>query len=357
MSTDLATRQALLNSFRKEFGEQSMFILGQNEKLMNVELRSSGSLQLDVALGGGFAKGRLVLLRGPEKAGKTTAAITAMAEAQRTESERENAIIDLENSFSPKWAQTLGLDVDKLFISQPDTYAEKIYELILAMLRSKAFAYIVLDSTDGLILKDEMENDDWEKESRVGGTSKLNSRAMRKLVNSGELKNSGTTLVFIQQLRDKIGGFSMYGTPTDSSGGRAFKHNSSQTLDVSVGEYFAKGSGESRTVLGQQSKFKVSKNKVAAPFKTATLDLYYEGGLDRYRELVNVAKEIGVLDGTSWLKFVNPITGEIQTDATGGELKWNGKDKARDAIIDNIQNGSGEYYERILGVVNAVLRS
>jgi recombination protein RecA len=350
------TREQLLASIRKDFGEQSMFILGQNEKLMSVELRSSGSLVTDVALGGGFAKGRLVLLRGAEKAGKTTIASLAIGEAQRVEPERENALIDLENSFNPTWARTLGVDVDRLFISQPDTYAEKIYEMILALLRTKQFAYIVLDSTDGLMLKSEMENDDFEKETRVGGTSKLNSHAMRKLVNSGELKNSGSTLIFIQQLRDKIGGFSMYGTPTDSSGGRAFKHNSSQTLDVSVGEFFAKGAGDTRVVLGQQSKIKISKNKVAAPFKQASLDLYYEGGLDRYKELVTVAKEINVLSGTSWVTFIDPRTGDKQLDAAGEEIKFNGKDKARDALIDNIENGNGEYYARILDMVNSILR-
>lgn len=357
MSTPIPTRDQLLASLRKDFGDQSMFILGQNEKLMNIEMRSSGSLQLDVALGGGFPKGRLILLRGAEKAGKTTIASIAIAEAQKVEPEKENALIDLENSFNPNWARTLGVDVDNLFVSQPDTYAEKIYEMILAMLRTRQFAYIILDSTDGLMLKDEMASDDLEKESRVGGTSKLNSRAMRKLVNSGELKNSGTTLIFIQQLRDKIGGFSMYGTPTDSSGGRAFKHNSSQTLDVSVGEFFAKGSGETKEVLGQQSKIKISKNKVAPPFRTASIDLYYEGGVDRFKELVNVAKEIGVLQGTSWITFIDPRTGEKQVDAEGQDIKYNGKDKARDALIENVETGDGAIYTRILDMVNGVLRS
>ncbi|ATO48538.1 DNA recombination/repair protein RecA [Brevibacillus laterosporus] len=349
-------RVKLLNQFRKEFGEQSMFLLGKSEKLFDINVRSSGSLMLDLALGGGYAQGRMVFLRGGEAAGKTTLALMAIAEAQQVEPERDNAIIDLENALNLEWAKTLGVDTDKLFISQPDTYAEKIYGMILSMLRSKRFAYIVLDSTDGLMLKSEMENDDFEKENRVGGTSKLNSSAMRKLVNSGELKNSGTTLIFIQQLRDKIGAFSMYGTPTDSSGGRAFKHNSTQTLDVSKGEFFAKGSGASKVILGQQSKLKVSKNKIAPPFKTATIDLYYAHGMDRIMELVSVAKEVSVLSGTSWLKLVDPTTGEIVPDAEGKEQKWNGIAKAKEAIEQDVQENGGQLYNLIYDLVQKTIR-
>lgn len=351
-----AERVKLLQQFRKEFGEQSMFLLGKSEKLFDINVRSSGSLMLDLALGGGFAQGRMVFLRGGEAAGKTTLALMAIAEAQQVEPERDNAIIDLENALNLDWARTLGVDTDKLFISQPDTYAEKIYGMILSMLRSRRFAYIVLDSTDGLMLKSEMENDDFEKETRVGGTSKLNSSAMRKLVNSGELKNSGTTLIFIQQLRDKIGGFSMYGTPTDSSGGRAFKHNSTQTLDVSKGEFFAKGSGSAKVILGQQSKLKVSKNKIAPPFRTASIDLYYAYGMDRIMELVTVAKEVGVLSGTSWLKLVDTTTGEIVPDEEGKEQKWNGIAKVKEAVELDVQENDSKLYNMIYELVQNAIR-
>lgn len=199
-------------SFRKEFGEDSIFLLGEDETLTDIKVRSSGSLLLDLAMGGGFTQGRLTLLRGAEKSGKTTIACLAIAEAQKNEPEKDNAIIDLENSFNPEWAATLGVDIDRLMILQPDTHAEKVYDMLEYMLKRGNFSFIVLDSLDGLIPREELEETDWDKESRVGGTAKLNSKAMRKIVNSGILRESGTSLIFIQQLRDKIGGFSLYGT-------------------------------------------------------------------------------------------------------------------------------------------------
>jgi recombination protein RecA len=201
-----------VTSFRKEFGEDSIFLLGEDERLADIKVRSSGSLLLDLAMGGGFAQGRLTLLRGAEKSGKTTIACLAIAEAQKNEPEKNNAIIDLENSFNPDWAATLGVDTDRLMILQPDTHAEKVYDMLEYMLKKGNFSFIVLDSLDGLIPKEELEETDWDKESRVGGTAKLNSKAMRKIVNSGLLRESGASLIFIQQLRDKIGGFSLYGT-------------------------------------------------------------------------------------------------------------------------------------------------
>lgn len=341
---------------RKEFGENSVFRLGDDNKLTDVEVRSSGSILLDLALGGGWAKGRLALAQGAEKSGKTSIACLAIAEAQENEPEKENIIIDLEQSFNPKWAEKLGVDVNKLLISQPDAPAEKVYDMIEHLLKTKKFAYIVLDSMDGLITKEEMEEDDWEKEGRVGGTSKLNSKAMRKLINSGLLAESGTTLLFIQQLRDKIGGFSLYGTPTTSSGGRAVRHASSQTVEVAIGDYFTKGTGKDKKYLGQQIRVKVAKNKIAPPFRTATVDVYYEHGIDRINELVLVAKEIGVLNGTSWLTLINPITGEVMVDSNGKEMKWNGITKTKEAIISDIENNGGELYQKIYSIVNEVVR-
>lgn len=201
-----------VTSFRKEFGEDSIFLLGEDERLADIKVRSSGSLLLDLAMGGGFAQGRLSLLQGKEKSGKSTIACLAIAEAQKNEPEKCNAIVDLENSFNIEWAKTLGVDTDKLMILQPDTHAEKVYDMIEYILKSGDFSFIVVDSLDGLIPKEEFEETDWDKESRVGGTAKINSKAMRKLINSGLLRESETSLIFIQQLRDKIGGFSLYGT-------------------------------------------------------------------------------------------------------------------------------------------------
>lgn len=350
------TREELLKSIRKEFGENSIFILGQDERLSNIEFRSSGSLMLDIALGGGYPKGRIIEFAGREKSGKTTLLCLAIAQAQRDEPEKENAIIDLEHTFNPNWAKTLGVDVDKLFITQPDTYAERVFDMLQYMIASGRFAIIGLDSVAGLVPKEEFESDEYEKESRVGGTAKLLSKAMRKIVNSGLLSKSGTTLIFINQIRDQIGGFSPFGTPTTTPGGRALRHAYTQQLDVSIGEYFTKGTGANKEYLGQQIKVKVSKNKVAPPFRQATLDIYYDHGLDKIMELVHVAKEIGVLQGSSWLKLVNPLTGEVITDEEGNEIKFNGVQKAREALVEDIETNEGKIYLTIFNLVNEIIR-
>lgn len=346
----------LLNDVRKEFNSDSvMFLLGDDEA-PDIEVRSSGSMLLDIALGGGYPKGRLVELSGKEKSGKTSLLNLAIAEAQRREPDKYNAVIDLEHSYNPDWAQKLGVDISKLFFSQPDTYAEKIFELIAFLVKTGKFAIIGLDSIPGLVPKSEFEEDDWTKDSRVGGTSKLNAMAIRKIVNSGELSKSGTTLIFINQIRDKIGGFSPFGTPTDTPGGHALKHAYTHKIDVSVSEYFTKGQGDKKIYLGQQTKCKVSKNKIAPPYRIATIDLYYEYGMDKIMELVKVAREIGVLVGTSWLKFIDPETGEIQTDENGREIKFNGMAKAREALVEDIENNGGKIYKRIEDTVENIIR-
>lgn len=345
-----------LQSFRKEFGADTIFMLGEEDTLADIKVRPSGSLLIDLAMGGGFAQGRLALLQGAERSGKTTVACLAIAEAQKNEPEKENVIIDLENSFNPQWAKTLGVDIEKLLVIQPDTYAEKVYDMIEYMINSKKFAFIVVDSLDGLITKAELDETLWDKESRVGGTSKLNSMAMRKLVNSGLLRMSESSLIIIQQLRDKIGGFSLYGTPTTTTGGRSIKHASTQTLEVAIGEYFTKGTGVNRQYFGQQMRIKVAKNKIAPPFRQASVDLYYDYGVDRIAELIIVAKEIGVLPGSSWLKLVNPITGEIILDDEGNEYKWNGVNKTKEALMEDIENNEGKIYTKLFDLVQEVIR-
>lgn len=345
-----------VTSFRKEFGEDSIFLLGEDETLTDIKVRSSGSLLLDLAMGGGFAQGRLALLQGAQRAGKSTVACLAIAEAQKNEPEKYNAIIDLENSFNPEWGTTLGMDVDKLMILQPDTHAEKVYDMIEYMLKSGNFSFIVVDSLDGLIPKEELEETDWDKESRVGGTAKINSKAMRKIINSGLLRESGTSLIFIQQLRDKIGGFSLYGTPTTVTGGRSIQHASTQTLEVAIGDYFTKGTGKDRKYFGQQIRVKVAKNKIAPPFRQATIDLYYEHGVDRISELVLVSKEIGVLQGTNWLTFIDPRTGEVFVDEDGESLKWNGVKKTQEALMKDIKNNEGKLYTQMFNLVQDIIR-
>lgn len=348
-------RLELLASIRKEFGEQSMFLLGQNERL-NVKVRTSGSLLLDVALGGGIGQGRLTVIKGPEKVGKTTILNLMIAEAQRLEPDKECGLIDLEHSYDSTWATKLGVDIDRLFIAQPDTYAERIFDMVEYLLGTGRFSVLGLDSVAGLIPKEEMEQDDWEKDSRVGGVSKLLSKAMRKLVSTGLLTKSGTSLVFINQIRDKIGAYSMSGTPTEMVGGRAIRHYATQILDVSTGDFFTNGkTGDSKIVLGQQIKVKCVKNKIAAPYRQAKLDIYYGSGIDRIGELVDVAKLLNVLSGSSWLAFIDPRTGEAQLDADGNILKWHGAQKVRDALNESVAN-NGDLHLRLYEAVQNVLR-
>lgn len=348
------TREQFLADFRKEFGSESIFVLGDTDRL-DIEVRPSGSLYLDLALGGGFPKGRIIELSGREKAGKTTVLLMAIATAQELEPEKDNAIIDLEHSFNPQWAKTLGVDTDKLIILQPSVGAETVYDQLEKLVKSNRFVYIGLDSVAGLVPQAELD-EGFDKESRVGGTSKLNAKAMRKIVNSGILTDSGTTLVFINQIRDAIGSFSPFGTPTMTGGGRSLKHAYTQQVEVSIGDQYSKGTGKDKKVFGQVMKLKVTKNKIAPPFRQASLDIYYDYGIDKVTELVSVAKELGVLQGTSWLKINNPETGEVLTDEGGTELKWNGANKMVEAIKLDLQEGTGELYDSILGFVQYLIR-
>jgi recombination protein RecA len=347
---------SLEEDFAREFGAGKICRLGSNEKLMDIKVRGSGSLQLDLALGGGYPHGRLVELRGVERSGKTTLLNMAIAEAQRNEPDKECAILDLEYTYNPEWARTLGVDTDRLFFSQPDTYAEKVFDMVEYLVATGRFSIIGIDSVAALVSKDEFEQTDWDKASRVGGNSQINAKAVRKIINTGLLTNSGTTLICVNQLRDKIGAFSPFGTPTDTPGGRALKFAYTHQLDVAVGEQFAKGTGDSRNVLGQQIKVKIAKNKIAAPHKKATLDLYYDTGLDKIVELVNVAKAVGVLQGTSWLTLVDPTTGEYQANADGSPIKYNGAGKTVEALNDDITNGNGDLYCKMMELVQTALR-
>ena len=346
----------IIKDLRKKFGEDSLFILGSEEKLLQVETRSSGSLALDLALGGGYGKGRAVELRGAEKSGKSTLLCLAIAEAQKNEPDKYCAIIDTEHSFNPDWAKKLGVDLTSLVISQPDKPAEDVYELIEAMLKTKSFSIIGLDSLAGLVPKEEFECEEWDKEGRVGGISKINTKATRKLINTGLLSDSGTTLIVINQLRDAIGVYSPYTVPTTTAGGRAWKHAFTHQIDVSVGEYFSTGNGNDRVFHGQQIVTKIIKNKIAPPFRRAVIDIYYEYGVDRVSELVTVARQLGILQSAgAWLRAIDPITGEIIM-YEDKELKFNGKEKAREFLNEDIQKNEGKVYLQLLSLVNSLIK-
>lgn len=347
--------QELLGQLRKEFGADSFCILGEEGSFVDVEFRSSGSIMFDIALGGGFPKGRAIEISGFERTGKTTVACLAIAEAQKSEPDKEVAILDTEHTFNPEWAGKLGVDINRLIISQPDTYAEKIYDMLYTMIETGRFSLIILDSLAGLVAKEEFEAADWDKDGRVGGCSKINARAVRKIINSGALRKSGTTLVIINQVRDKIGGFSMYGTPTTTVGGNAYRFAFTQRIETSVGDLFTVGQGDSKKFLGQQLKLRVIKNKVAPPFRRATLDLYYDHGMDKVMELVQAAKATGVFQGTAWLTFVDPSTGEIQMDGEK-EIKFNGMNKTRNALVEDIEKNKGKLYLDIYSKVQQAIR-
>lgn len=281
----------------------------------------------------------------------------SIAEAQVKEPDKLCAVIDLENTFNPEWATKLGVQLDKLIFSQPDKPAEEVYDMIENMLKSGKFSIIGLDSLAGLVPKEEFESDEWDKESRVGGASKINSRAVRKLVNTGLLSKSGTSLILINQLRDLIGGYSRYGVPTTTTGGRSLKHCYTHHVEVSIGEYFSEGSDKNKVFIGQQIVAKVSKNKIGPPLRRAVLNLYYEEGLDHVAELVTVARMVGVLHGAgAWLTAIDPRTGELLT-YNDSELKFNGREKARIAINEDIENNGGGMYSLLMDKVIDVIKT
>jgi recombination protein RecA len=356
-NTETNDIKLVVADLKKHFGDGSICILGENEKLTSIETRSSGSLALDLALGGGWGKGRVVALTGPERSGKTSILCLTIAEAQYREPDKICAVVDLENTFNPNWATKLGVDLNKLIFIQPDKPAEEVYDMMETMISTNKFSVIGLDSLAGLVPKEEFDSDDWEKESRVGGASKINSKAVRKLVNTGLLTKSGTTLILINQLRDLIGGFSRYGTPTTTTGGRSLKHCYTHQVEISTGEYFSEGSASNKTIIGQQIVAKVTKNKIGPPFRKAVLDLYYSEGLDHVTELIAVARMVGVLSGAgAWFTAIDPRTQEklIYMDK---EIKFNGKDKAREAINEDIVNNGGGLYAILIDKVNEVIRT
>ncbi|MBQ2285849.1 MAG: recombinase RecA [Clostridia bacterium] len=271
-----------MEQIEKQFGKGAVMRLGENVA-MNVGAIHTGSLTLDLALGiGGIPKGRIVEIYGPESSGKTTVALHCVAGAQKAGGAA--AFIDVEHALDPVYAKQLGVDIDSLLVSQPDS-GEQALEIAEALVRSGAIDIIVIDSVAALVTKAEIEGE--MGDSHVGQLARLMSQALRKL--TGALSKTDCAAIFINQLREKIG--VIYGNPEVTTGGRALKFYSSVRIEVRKGEQLKDGT----EVIGNRTKVKIVKNKVAPPFKTAEFDIMYGTGISHVGELVDVGVETGVI--------------------------------------------------------------
>jgi len=287
-----------IGQIEKQFGKGSIMRMGENLH-MNIEAISTGSLALDLALGvGGLPKGRIVEVYGPESSGKSTLAMHVVAEAQRNGG--ICAYIDAEHAMDPVYARAIGVNVDDLLISQPDT-GEQALEIVDMLIRSSALDVIVIDSVAALTPKAEIEGE--MGDSHVGLQARLMSQALRKI--TANLSRSDTVAVFINQLREKIG--VMYGSPEVTPGGRALKFYSSVRLDIRRIESIKDGT----EVVGNRTRVKVVKNKVAAPFKQAEFDIMYGKGISREGSLLDVAVELGfVKKAGAWFTYEGEQLGQ-----------------------------------------------
>ena len=283
--------EEVMAEIEKQFGKGSIMKLSEDSKV-EVETVPSGSLGLDIALGaGGFPKGRIIEIFGPESSGKTTIALQAVAEVQKTGGRA--AFIDAEHALDPVYAKALGVNLDELLLSQPDT-GEQALEICEALVRSGAVQIVVIDSVAALVPQAEIEGE--MGDSHVGLQARLMSQALRKL--AGIINKTNTIAIFINQLREKVG--VLFGNPETTTGGRALKFYASVRLDVRRGEQIKLGD----SVIGNRTTIKVVKNKVAPPFKTATVDVMYGEGVSYEGELVDLGAEIGVLEKSgAWYSY------------------------------------------------------
>ena len=287
---DKALAQVLAD-IEKQFGKGAIMKLGE-QKNMEIDVVPSGSISLDIALGvGGYPKGRIIEIYGPESSGKTTFALHAIAEVQK-EGGRA-AFIDAEHSLDPVYASHLGVNIDELLLSQPDT-GEQALEICDALVKSEAVSIIVIDSVAALVPQAEIDGE--MGDSHVGLQARLMSQALRKL--SGSINKTNTIVIFINQLREKVG--VMFGNPETTPGGKALKYYSSVRLDIRRGEQIKSGTD----VIGNKTNIKVVKNKVAPPFKTACVDIMYGEGVSQDGELVDLASEANIIEKSgAWYSY------------------------------------------------------
>ena len=287
---DRALEQVLAD-IEKQFGKGAIMKLGE-QKNMEIDVVPSGSISLDIALGvGGYPKGRIIEIFGPESSGKTTFALHAIAEVQKTGGRA--AFIDAEHSLDPVYASNLGVNIDELLLSQPDT-GEQALEICDALVKSEAVSIIVIDSVAALVPQAEIDGE--MGDSHVGLQARLMSQALRKL--SGSISKTNTIVIFINQLREKVG--VMFGNPETTPGGKALKYYSSVRLDIRRGEQIKNGTD----VVGNRTMIKVVKNKVAPPFKSAAVDIMYGEGVSQSGELIDLAAEAGIIEKSgAWYAY------------------------------------------------------
>ncbi len=327
--------EAAMAQIQKQFGKGSIMKLGDDTAHMNVEAISTGSISLDIATGiGGVPKGRIVEVYGPESSGKTTLTLHIIAETQKAGGKA--AFIDAEHALDPIYAKNLGVDVEELLVSQPDT-GEQALEICDMLVRSGALDVVVIDSVAALVPKAEIQGE--MGDSHVGLQARLMSQALRKI--TGTVNKSNTCVIFINQLREKVG--VMFGNPEVTTGGRALKFYSSMRLDVRRIESIKSGDG----VIGNRTRVKVVKNKVAPPFKQAEFDIMYGEGISKAGDILDCAVEAKLLEKAgSWYSFEGERIGQGRENVKVYLRDHpDVMDKIEDLLLDKIRNDGKEEKE------------